>query len=98
LAADWTATRSAIRTFRLLARTPTDLAGLEAIQLDAAHNIMLPSDSPRHQMVAIRERVILALDAQRTVELCYRAAQLDFDAHLPVFEELVASFELKIAT
>jgi hypothetical protein len=91
---EWTGRRSAFRTFRLLARTETDLAGIEAIQIDAAHDMPLPIDSPAAKMVTVQERVILALQDGKVYELTYRATQEDFEEHLPVFEALVASFSL----
>jgi hypothetical protein len=61
LAHEWIERRSAFRTFRLLARTETDLAGGDAIQLDAAHDMPLPLGSPQAQMITVRERVVFAL-------------------------------------
>lgn len=92
---EWTGRRGAFRTFRLLARTETDLAGIEAIQIDAAHDMPLPIDSPAAKMVAVQERVILALQDETIYELTYRATQEDFEEHLPVFEALAASFSLE---
>ena len=94
LAHEWIERRSAFRTFRLLARTETDLAGGDAIQLDAAHEMPLPLGSPRAQMITVRERVVFALSGERIYELCYRAVEEDFEEHLPVFEALAASFSL----
>ena len=92
---EWVGRRSAFRTFRLLARTETDLAGIEAIQIDAAHDMPLPIDSPAAKMVTVQERVILALQDEKAYELTYRATQEDFEEHLPVFEALAASFSLE---
>ena len=95
LSCEWVGRRSAFRTFRLLARTETDLAGIEAIQIDAAHDMPLPIDSPAAKMVTVQERVILALQDENAYELTYRATQEDFEEHLPVFEALAASFSLE---
>ena len=106
LTREWIERRSAFRTFRLLARTETDLAGGDAIQLDAAHDMPLPLGSPQAQMITVRERVVFALRPvlvqavqdkchERIYELTYRATEADFEAHLPVFEALAASFSLE---
>jgi len=94
MASRLTDTRSKMPRFRLLAHTKTNLADLEAIQLDLAHNLLAPLGHPRPSVFAIRERIVLALDDEREYELCYRAARSDFDAHLPVFEALMASFAI----
>ena len=86
--------RTACRTCHILARTETNLAGCEAVQLDAAHQMPLPTSSPKAKMITIRERIILALRDDKIYQLCYRAVQDDFEANLPVFEALVASFSL----
>ena len=95
LAHEWIERRSAFRTFRLLARTETDLAGGDAIQLDAAHDMPLPLGSPQAQMITVRERVVFALRNEKIYELCYRATGDAFEKSLPAFEALVASFSLE---
>lgn len=95
LAREWTERHSAFRTFRLLAHSETNLAGIEAIQIDAAHDMPLPPGSLRPEMVAVRERIIFALQGETAYELTYRATKEDFETHLPVFEALVASFSLE---
>lgn len=87
-------TRATMPRFRLLAHARTNLADLEAVQLDLAHEMPLSLDSARPSMFAIQERIILAVDDTFEYELCYRAAQIDFEAHLPVFQALVDSWRL----
>ena len=94
LAHKWIELRSAFRTFRLLACTETDLTGIEAIQIDAAHDMPLPAYTINPEMVSIQERVIFALRDEKIYELAYRATEDDFEEHLPGFETLVASFSV----
>lgn len=94
LAREWIERRSAFRTFRLLARTETDLNECQAMQIDAAHDAPLPLDSLQAKMTTVQERVILALREERIYEFTYRATKEDFETHLPVFGALVASFSL----
>lgn len=92
---EWTGRRSAFRTFRLLARTEVTVAGIEAMRLDAAHEMPASFDRPTAETILVRERVILALQDETIYELTYRAAKEDFDEFLSVFEDLLASFEPK---
>jgi len=94
LTREWIERRGAFRTFRVLARTETDLAGIEAIQIDAAHEMPLPVYTISPKMVTVRERMIFALRDEKIYELAYRATEDDFEEHLLVFEALVASFSL----
>lgn len=95
LVREWIQQRSAFRTFRLLARTETSLAGMEAIQLDAAHEMPATMDTIRPEMVTVQERVIFALRDGKAYQLTYRAIQGDFQEHLPVFQDLAASLSLE---
>lgn len=92
---EWVGRRRAFRTFRILARTETDLAGCDAIQIDAALEAPLPMHAVHPKLVTVRERVVFALRDEKIYELTYRATQDDFEANLPVFEALVASFSLE---
>jgi hypothetical protein len=87
--------RGAFRTFRVLARSETTLSGVEAIQLDTAHEMPTPSYGRDRALVTVRERVIFALSDERIYQLSYRATEDAFDASLAVFESLVASFRLQ---
>lgn len=95
LSCEWVGRRSAFRTFRLLARTEVTVAGIEAMRLDAAHEMPASFDRPTAETILVRERVILILQDERAYELTYRATQEDFEEHLPVFEALAASFSLE---
>jgi hypothetical protein len=95
LAQEWIGRRSAFRTFRLLARTETEVAGIEAIQIDAAHDTPLPLGVVNAKMTAVQERMIFALHGGIAYELTYRIVQSDFQEHLPTFEDLLASFSLE---
>ena len=97
LGCEWVSRRGAFRTFRVLARAETDLAGGEAIQLDTAHEMPAPSYARDGRLVTVRERVILALCDELIYELCYRATKDDFETHVSVFEALLASFSLQYA-
>ncbi len=90
--------RRAFRTFRLLARTEITLAGSDAIKLDTAHEMPARLDARAEQLVTVREQVILALRDERIYELSYQAIEDAFEASLPVFEALVASFRLETPT
>ena len=92
---EWVGRRSAFRTFRLLARAEITVAGIEAIRLDAAHEMPASFDSPTPDTILVRERVILVLRDEKAYELTCRAPQDDFEEHLPVFEALAASFSLE---
>jgi len=94
LAQEWIGRRSAFRTFRLLSRTETSVAGAEAVQMDAAHDAPLPLGAINAKMVAVQERVVFALHSSIAYEFTYRIVQSDFREHLPVFEALLASFSL----
>ena len=95
LSCEWTGRRSAFRTFRLLARTETTVAGSDAMRLDAAHEMPTSFGKPAAETILVRERVILVLRDETLYELTYRATQEDFEEHLPVFEALAASFSLE---
>jgi len=94
LGCEYISRRGAFRTFRLLARAEIDLAGSDAIKLDTAHEMPARLDARTGQLVTVREQVILALRDETIYELSYRATEDAFEASLPVFEELVASFRL----
>jgi hypothetical protein len=89
--------RSAFRTFRVLARTETTLAGVEAIQLDTAHEMPTSTYGRDRALVTVREQVIFALSDERIYQLSYRATEDAFEESLPDFEALVASFRLQEA-
>jgi hypothetical protein len=89
---EWVKRRSAFRTFQLLTRTETSVADTEAIRVDAIHNMPLPPNIPRPEMVSVRERVIFALCNERAYQFTYRAIETIFFVHLPAFESLVTSF------
>jgi hypothetical protein len=95
LARQWIEGRSAFRTFRILARTETTVAGVEAMQIDAAHDMPLPLRSVSPEMVPVQERVIFALHEGVAYQLTYRLIQDDFQKHLPAFEGVVASLSLE---
>jgi len=95
LAQEWIGRRSAFRTFRLLARTETSVAGMEAIRLDAAHDTPLPLGVVNARMTAVQERMVFALHGGIACEFAYRIVQSDFQEYLPVFEDLLASFALE---
>jgi len=92
LAQEWIGRRSAFRTFRLLARTETRLAGAEAVQVDAVHDVPLPLGAVNAKMVPVQEQVIFATCEGVAYELTYRFIQAHFQEHLPTFEDLVISF------
>jgi len=94
LAQEWVTRRTLIRTFHVLARRETNLAGIEAVQIDGAYDMPVPIHSQDAKMVPIRERVILALSSDKVYEITYRTAQDDFNKFLGVFEDLAASFSL----
>jgi len=91
---EWIERYQAAYTFCLLARTETKVADAEAIQVDAAHDMPKQSHKPNEKRVTIRERIIFAVRGAETYRLTYWVPQKDFEEHLPVFEDLVASFQM----
>lgn len=95
LSHEWVDRRLLIRTFHVIAHRETTLAGMPALELDGAYDMPHPPYARKPKMVAVRERVILALDEGKVYEICYRAPQDDFDTDLPIFEAVAASFSLQ---
>jgi hypothetical protein len=95
LTRQWIETRSSFRTFRLLVRSETTVADMEALQVDAAHDMPLPMMAINPKMVAVQERVIFAAGEGKAYQFTYRAVQDDFENHLPVFQDVLASLSLE---
>lgn len=95
LARQWVEKRGAFRTFRILARSETTVAGMEAIQVDAAHDMPLPMMALNPEMVPVQERVIFTVHEGKAYQFTYRAVQDDFQSHLAAFEGVLASFSLE---
>jgi len=94
MAHEWIGRRSAFRTFHLLARTETKLAGAEAVQVDAVRDVPLPLYAINAKMVPVQEQVIFATCEGVAYELTYRFIQAHFQEHLAVFEDVVTSFQM----
>lgn len=95
LAREWIEQRRAFRTFRLLSRTETRLAGAEAVQVDTVHDVPLPLRAVNAKMTPVQERIIFACFEGVAYQLTYRFIQAHFQEHLPTFEDLVISFSLE---
>jgi hypothetical protein len=84
-----------LASFREIATSCGALAGTEAVEIVVSYTIPLPPGGASSQDTPIVERRIVVKRKDWFYELIYRAVEEDYYAFLPVFRDIVRTFEFR---
>jgi len=93
--ADYMTRSQRLASWRELSRTSGLFLSSPAIEVTISYTLRLPLNSPVAQATSIVERKLIVKHGSHIYKITYRAVEEDYYVFLPVFRDLVRTFEFR---
>ncbi len=93
--ADYTTRSQRLADWRELSRTGGSFLSSPAVEVTISYTLRLPLNSPRAQATSIVERKLIVKHGSYLYKITYRAVEEDYHTFLPVFKDVVRTFEFR---